>query len=430
MSHNLITVLYKRKKVCVAFYDEDSGRTSVEYVPEFLKTGINLSPIKMPARRGIFEFPRLDKSFWGLPGMLADCLPDAYGNTLINEWLRSQGRDPGSLTPVERLAYMGKRSMGALEFEPSIGPKPKAKPIDVELLVELASEALSVKEGLHAKLEDKDNLEQIISVGSSAGGARAKAVIAWNPETNEVRSGQIDAPTGFEHWLLKLDGVSTSFEGIRDPQGYGKIEYAYYLMAKDSGINISECRLFREGDRAHFMTKRFDRRKGGEKVHYASLFGINHMSYCVPSEHNHSYEDYFDVVDALDLGPDSKQQAFRRMCFNVLAYNHDDHVKNFGFLMDESGQWSLAPAFDLSYAHNPNPQGWTNKQQMSVNGKRDSILVDDLIACGRNCNVGTVPKIKSIIGNVRDALACWMAYAETANVDARNAEGIERILAI
>jgi serine/threonine-protein kinase HipA len=319
--------------------------------------------------------------------------------------------------------------MGALEFRPSMRIQSKgAQKIKVERLIELASQVLQAKQQLDTKLEDQTDLEDIIQVGTSAGGARAKAVIAWNPQTNEVRSGQSDAPQGFEHWLLKLDGVDASFEGIKDPKGYGRIEYAYSLMARDAGIHMTPCRLLEEGSRAHFMTQRFDRLGATDKLHYASLFGINHMAYTAPGSHKHAYEDYFDVIDQLSIHIDSKREAFARMCFNILAFNKDDHVKNFGFLMSSEGSWDISPAFDLSYAHNTAFGAWTRSQQMSVNGKREAITTDDLITCGRNCNVGTVPKLKSILNQVSEAIANWPTHAEAAGVPSQKIKAIQTVL--
>ena len=425
-----ITVKYKGKPVGVVVYDPERNSAAFEYYPNFIKTGIELAPVMMPLRRRVYQFASLHKSFSTLPGLLADCLPDTYGNALINQWLSGQNRKPNSFTVLERLAYMGSRSMGALEFEPSLGAgKTKTVKVVFEELIDLASKALQVKQGLGTALGPKEDLEKIISVGTSAGGARAKAVIAWNEQTGDVVSGQGKAPEGYSHWLLKFDGVSESFEGIRDPQGYGRIEYAYYLMALEAGINMSPSRLHEEGGRAHFMTKRFDRIENNQKVHYASLFGLKHMAYTDPGDHNHAYDDLFELIDTLALDVEEKRQAFRRMVFNVMSCNRDDHVKNFGFLMDDSGSWALSPAFDVAYAHNPSPGAWTNHQQMSVNGKRTGIKIDDLIACGRMHNVGTINKLKSIIGEVESGIKKWPEYADRAGVDSERKRAIQNVLA-
>ena len=429
MATEFADIYYKTQHVCEIYWDSTRQSCALAYTNDYLKSGYELSPIHLKRRRAPYQFNNLDPSFTGLPGMLADCLPDTYGNALIDAWLRSQNREPASFTPVERLCYMGARAMGALEFRPSLSRKRKgAQKVEVERLIELASQALQAKQRLGSQLEDQADLEAIIQVGTSAGGARAKAVIAWNPDTNEVRSGQSDAPQGFEHWLLKLDGVDASFEGIKDPKGYGRIEYAYSLMAHDAGIRMAPCRLLEESNRAHFMTQRFDRIGASEKIHYASLFGINHMAYTAPGSQNHTYEDYFSIIDQLNIHIDSKREAFARMCFNVLAFNKDDHVKNFGFLMSHAGDWDISPAFDLSYAHNTAFGAWTRSQQMSVNGKRENITTDDLITCGRNCNIGTLPKLKSILSQVSEAITNWPTYAEAAGVTSQKIDAIQTAL--
>ncbi len=421
-------VMYSGEKAGVVFWD-DARRTGVfQYLPEFVESGMELSPLMMPLRDRPYQFSNLHESYAGLPGMLADCLPDTYGNTLINDWLRSQGREPAGFSPVERLCYIGNRGMGALEFRPATRDRAsKAERVEVGRLVELASRALSVKEGLVVGMEEADDLNEIMRVGTSAGGARAKAVIAWNPESNEVRSGQAEAPEGFEHWLLKFDGVSSAFDGVRDPQGYGRIEYAYYLMAKAAGIRMERCRLFEEGGRAHFMTRRFDRPEGGGKKHYASLFGVAHMAYAAPGAHGHSYEDYFEVIEKLDLKPENKVEAFRRMAFNVLAANRDDHSKNFGFLYDD-GEWALSPAFDVTYAHNPEPGKWTATQQMSVLGKREGITAVDLLEFGRYCTIATRPKVKAVVGEVIESLKQWPDLANEAGVAEEISGKINRVI--
>lgn len=417
MAHSFADVFYQGTKVAVTYWDVDRRLAVFEYTPEFIKTGIELAPLKMPLRSGPNQFPNLHESFSGLPGLLADSLPDTYGNTLIDAWLRQQGRSPEDFSPVERLCYIGNRGMGALEFRPGLREKSsKAEKIKVDTLVELAVKALSQKDALSAELDDSEDLAEILRVGTSAGGARAKAVIALNPKTMEVRSGQAKAPKGFEHWLLKFDGVSESFEGVQDPQGYGQIEYAYHLMAKQAGIDISECRLFEEGGRAHFMTRRFDRPSDGSKIHYASLYGMAHMQYSAPGSHSYSYEDYFEIIEKLDLEPTQRIEAYRRMVFNVLACNQDDHTKNFGFILDSEGNWNLSPAFDITYAFNPGPGKWTATQQLSILGKREGVTRDDLIKMGRQCNVATLPKLKAVIDRVVESLQQWEKFAAEAKV--------------
>ena len=431
MAVQLADVIYRDAKVGVVYWDAPRHVAVFEYTPEFIATGIELAPLQMPLGAGPYQFPRLHRSYWGLPGLLAESIPDSYGNVLIDEWVRRQGRTPDDFSPVERLCYIGDRGMGALEFRPGLRQKAgPAERVEVDRLVELASEALAAKEGLSTKLHGEEDLNDILSVGTSAGGARAKAVIAWNPESNEVRSGQSEVPEGFQHWLLKFDGVSAAFDGVRDPQGYGRIEYAYALMAKQAGITMSPCRLFEEGGRAHFMTRRFDRTADGGRCHYASLFGIAHMAYGAPWEHGHAYEDYFDtVVGRLDLPPDDRLEAFRRMVFNVLGCNKDDHSKNFGFLMDDEAGWRLAPAFDVTYAHATGHGKWTATQQMSVLGKREGITTEDLLDCGRQCGIATLPKLKSIVEQVSCALEEWNHYATEAGVGDSETRQIRKALA-
>ena len=418
-------VLYQDAKAGVVYWDAARRRAVFQYTPEFIERGFELAPLKMPLRKAPYQFLNLHESFSGMPGMLADCLPDTFGNALIDDWLRSQGRSITDFSPVDRLCYMGKRGMGALEFRPVLRKVSAAtEQMDVERLVELAARVLAKRRGLSVEL-DESGLNEILRVGTSAGGARAKAVIGWNRETNEVCSGQTTVPDGFEYWLLKFDGISESFDGVQDPQGYGRIEYAYSLMAKAAGITMSECRLFEEGGRAHFMTRRFDRPNGMKKVHCASLFGIAHLAYAAPGSHNHAYEDLFETISKLDLNPRSRIEAFRRMAFNVWGCNRDDHSKNVGFMMGEDGVWKLAPAFDVAYAYNPAPGKWTAYQQMSVRGKRSDISAADMIQAARNHDVATLPRLKSVLDDVRSALRGWISFAEQAGVKTDMARRID-----
>ena len=430
MATAFANVMIHGKPVGVAYWDAARRAASFQYTPEFVRGGVELAPLMMPLRAAPYQFPNLHESFGGLPGLLADCLPDVYGNTLINDWLRQQGRSPHDFSPVERLCYVGNRGMGALEFRPALrAERSGPERVDMDRLVELAATVLADRKGLAVDL-DEEGLNEILRVGTSAGGARAKAVIVWNEQTNEVRSGQADAPEGFQHWLLKFDGVSESFDGVTDPQGYGRIEYAYSRMAAEADICMSRCKLLEEGGRAHFMTRRFDRPDDGGKIHCASLFGMAHRSYSAPGTHGHSYEDWFDVIDTLGLDPKEKQEAFRRMVFNVLGCNRDDHTKNFGFMMDSAGRWTLAPAFDVTYAYNPQPGKWTAMQQMSVSGKRDRITREDLIALGRACSVATKPKLNAAVDQVVHALEQWPRVAEAAGVGDEQISGIKKAIAL
>ncbi|MDR6990953.1 type II toxin-antitoxin system HipA family toxin [Luteimonas sp. 3794] len=390
-----------------------------EYVPEFLGSGIELSPLHMPLQPRIYAFPELAQpTFHGLPGLLADSLPDRFGNALIDQWLAMQGRTPQSFNAVERLCYTGARGMGALEFKPVQGPKAsRSDTLDVAALVGLASDILTHREGLDASLERparQKAMQDILRVGTSAGGARAKALIAWNAETHEVRSGQVQADPGYSHWLLKFDGVAGNKDKeLLDPQGYGAIEYAYALMARAAGIDMSECRLLEEGGRRHFMTRRFDRLDDGSKLHMQSLGALAHFDYNLPGAY--SYEQAFLVIRQLGLPMAAIEQQFRRMLFNVVARNQDDHVKNIAFLMDKQGQWSLAPAFDVSYSYNPGGD-WTATHQMRVNGKRDGFTLEDFKAVAAVAGLKR-GRDRKMLDDVLAAVAQWPTFAGRAGVE-------------
>lgn len=400
----------------------DAGRqcANFEYAPEFVGSGIEVAPLTMPLARTIYSFPLLaTSSFKGLPGLLADSLPDDFGNALINAWLARQGRRPESFTPIERLCYTGTRGMGALEYLPALGGAEVAgETLDLQALVQLTSDILRKRQRLQLELqfdapEGDSALNHILRIGTSAGGARAKAVIAWNPHTMEVRSGQVKAGDGFEYWMLKFDGVSGNRDKERDdPLGFGLIEYGYYLMARAAGITMSECRLLQEGNRRHFMTRRFDRTASGGKLHMQTLGALAHYDYRQPGAH--SYEQVLMILRQLQLPMDSIEQLFRRMAFNLIARNQDDHVKNIAFLMNQAGQWSLAPAYDVTYSYNP--QGaWTGQHQMTLNGKRDGFALADFTACARACFMKK-GRAESIIDEVRTAVQRWPEFAAEAGV--------------
>lgn len=391
---------------------------SFEYDAGFAQSGIEISPIVMPLSRRVYRFPALSRpTFFGLPGLLADSLPDKFGNALIDAWLASQGRQPGAFNAVERLCYTGERGMGALEFAPAIGPRAKQTThIEVSKLVELASEVLTHRNDLQASFateEREEALRDILRVGTSAGGARAKAVIAWNPKTNEVRSGQVQAGKGFEYWLLKFDGVSGNKDKeLDDPQGYGLIEYAYSLMARDCGIEMSECRLFGENGRSHFMTRRFDRLASGEKLHMQSLCALAHYDFNVAGAY--SYEQALLAMRQLQMPMQAIEQLFRRMAFNIVARNQDDHVKNIAFLMNKAGEWSLSPAFDMTYSFNPSG-AWTASHQMTMNGKRDHFTLADFNACAKTASLKRGRAAK-IVAEVQATVSQWKSFAEQAGV--------------
>jgi serine/threonine-protein kinase HipA len=397
---------------------EPNGVAAFEYEPSFLASGVQLAPLMMPLAERVYSFPELPRrTFRGLPGLLADCLPDRFGNNLINAWLARQGRTPESFDAVERLCYTGQRGMGALEFMPAQGPSAETSgSIQIAELVTLASEILSQQQGLANSFLDpkrEEALQTFFRVGTSAGGARAKALIAWNPNSGEVRSGQLDAPPGFSHWLLKFDGVSGNKDKeLEDPRGYGLIELAYSRMARAAQITMSDCRLLKENGRSHFMTRRFDRDDAGNKLHMQSLGALAHFDYNEPG--SYSYEQALLVMRKLQLPMRDLEEQYRRMVFNLVARNQDDHVKNIAFLMDRTGQWSLSPAFDITWSFNP-AGDWTATHQMTVNGKRDQFTRADLLAAGRSAQLkrGRAEAIaEEVIAAVRD----WPRHAAEAGV--------------
>jgi serine/threonine-protein kinase HipA len=396
-------------------WDEARDLGVFEYDPAFLRSGIEISPITLPLRAGRFSFPELPReTFKGLPGLLADSLPDKFGNLLINQWLVRQGRTPESFDPVERLCYLGTRAMGALEFKPALLTAGPSETLHLDELVKLASEAIASRNQLHVNLETTpEALATILRVGTSAGGARAKAVICWNPQTGEVKSGQLAPEPGFEPWLLKFDGVAENRDKeLNDPLGYGRIEYAYHLMARAAGITMSDCRLLEENGRAHFMTRRFDRDEHGGKFHIQSLCGMAHFDFNQAGAY--SYEQAFQVARRIGLPQTDLSEMFRRAVFNILSRNQDDHTKNIAFIMDRSGNWRLAPAFDLIFAYNP-AGAWTSRHQMTLNGKRDGFLTDDLLAAGTHADL-RAPKAKKVIAEVRSAVTRWEHHAARAGV--------------
>ncbi len=401
------------KRVGAVAWNPERQLAEFEYDPSFIDNGFEISPITLPRRRGIFSFAGLNPdTFRGLPGLLADSLPDRFGNALINVWLARQGRSPDDFSSVERLCYIGSRGMGALEFKPAlVRQSTRTTPVEIAELTKLANQVLNDRESLTVNLGDEeDALNTIIRIGTSAGGARAKALIAWNPATGEVRSGQVTPPKGFEQWILKFDGVSD--KALGDPQGYGRIEYAYHRMAVDAGIEMRESRLMEEGGRAHFMTRRFDRTDDGSKIHMQSLCGLAHFDYNLPGAYG--YEQVFAVMQRLDLGYPSLDELFTRMVFNVVARNQDDHTRNMAFTMGTDGKWRLSPAFDVTWAFNKNSP-WTGRHQLSVNGKREDITREDLLAVARQFGVR---KAAEIIERVVAVVDQWPDYARNAGVPA------------
>ena len=400
-------------------WDEAFGVARFEYDTSFVSRGLEPSPLMMPVREGrVYSFADLGReTFKGLPGMLADSLPDTYGRALFDRWLALTGRT--SSNPIETLCFLGKRCMGAMEFEPAmdIAYDPNAR-FEIDSLVNVASDALAEKSSFGVNLNDdrKAAIAEILRLGTSAGGQRAKAIIAYNKVTGEVRSGQVEAPAGFDYYLIKLDGVSAT-AGFKETGNYGRLEYSFYKLAKACGIDMTECSLIEENGRAHFLTKRFDR-TNGKKVHMQTLCGIAHFDYRM--HRAYSYEQAFNVMRALRLPYSAAQELFRRMVFNVVVRNQDDHTKNISFLMDENGKWRLSPAYDIGYAYNPNG-GWTATHQMSVNGKFDGINRNDLLAFARQNNI---KEAALIIDEICEVVSHWAKLAIECGVPRKTTEVI------
>lgn len=418
------------KRVGAVLWDTERQLASFEFDKDFKEHGWDIAPLKLPLEqdRRIFSFPELrgSSTFKGMPGLLADVLPDKYGSSLINAWLLSNGRPADSMNPVEMLCFIGSRGMGALEFEPADpkGAKTATK-VEISGLIDIARKILDNRREFftHINKEEEKALLDILKIGTSAGGARAKALIAYNEQTGEVRSGQADAPKGFAQWLIKFDGVHDSQFG--ETYGFGRVEMAYYLMAVACGIEMTECRLLEESGRAHFMTKRFDRLPGGGKVHIQSWCAINHYDF--QDVGVYSYEQLFQLMRTLGLPYLQAEQLFRRMVFNVIARNCDDHTKNFAFMMDKQGSWQLSPAYDICHAYRPGSI-WVSRQSISVNGKRENITREDFLDVAKQMNI---KKADSIINQVQDVVKRWNEFASRVDVrdELRNAIG-ETLLSV
>ena len=410
--------LWDRRIGAVA-WDTDRQLGSFEYDPQFVGAGVEPAPLTMPVSRAIYRFPELARStYQGLPGAIADSLPDRFGNAVLDVWLARRGRDRASFTPVEQLLYIGTRGMGALEYHPPVESGEGGSDIDISALADLAADVVAHRADLATRL-DSEGLGLLFRVGTSAGGARAKALIAWNEETDEVRTGQVPAPEGFEQWILKFDGVGSDDGDLGDPLGYGAVEYAYHRMAVQAGIVMTECRLFRDtAGRAHFMTRRFDRTRAGEKLHTLTLAGLAHYDFNQPGRYG--YEDAFTVARRLGVPPADQEQLYRRMVFNVMARNQDDHTKNISFAMNPQGSWRTTPAYDVMWAYNPSGR-WTSSHQMTINGRREGFTRADLENVARSVDVADPDRI---IESVAEAVRDWAAHAADAGVQPELADRI------
>ncbi|WP_298769267.1 type II toxin-antitoxin system HipA family toxin [uncultured Fibrobacter sp.] len=400
-----------------ALYQKEGDEfASFEYAPDFARSGIEPAPVAMPVRSGaIYRFPDLSPAtFHRLPGLFADSVPDKFGNKIIDQWLVQNGRDPKSFTALERLCYTGSRGMGALEFYPVMGPDPvKSEPLEIERLRTLAANILDQRKKVKVRLRERDAFEQIVRVGTSAGGARAKVLIAYDDSTGTVLSGQVRAPEGYGYWLLKFDDIENNRDKENaDPAGFGALEYTYSQIAKEAGIQMTECRLLEDGDHRHFMTRRFDRTENGGKLHYQSLTAIAHYDFNIAGAY--SYEQAFAIARQIGLTTADIEQMYRRAVFNICARNQDDHTKNIGFLMDKRGNWSLAPAFDVTYAYNPAGR-WTGTHQMTFNGKREKFTLEDFKAVAKSAGL-VQGRYKRILEQVQDALAGFKKRAKANDV--------------
>ena len=405
--------------VGVVRWDAARQFASFQFDKSFLEKKWDISPIKMPLSNGnrIYNFPELqpskngtDDAFKGLPGLLADSLPDKYGNLLIEAWLAQNGRPPNSMNPVEKLCFIGSRGMGALEFEPAqLKAGKNTFSVEIASLVNVAKKILSERTNFEINVNtDEQAMKELLKIGTSAGGARPKAVIAFNRKTKEVRSGQTRVPKGFEHWLIKLDGVSG--EQFGGSHGWGRVEYAYYLMAKECAIEMTECELLEENHRAHFMTKRFDRQENNIRHHIQTLCAIQHFDY--NDIYGYSYEQVFQTMRLLRLKYPEAEQMFRRMVFNVLATNCDDHTKNFSFRLKQDGEWKLVPAYDVCYSYDPE-NVWVNQQTLSINGKHRNLRKEDLMTVAKANNIKNG---KIIIEEINTVVKNWKDFANRAKV--------------
>ena len=422
MVMEVITITYQDNVVGALSFDTEKGLGSFEYDPGFMKKGVELSPIKMPLSNRIYSFPELDfNTFKGLPGLIADSLPDDFGNAVLNAWVAGQGRSPSDITPLQRLQYTGKRGMGALEYAPATKLRSlnASQQVEIQSLVSIAQEILDSRGNFEVELkqngqDDREAMMSLLSVGMSAGGARPKAVLAFNEDFTQVRSGQANAPSGFTHYLMKFDGVSEhnkNQETFGDPLGYGAMEFVYHLMANKCGVDMMPCRLLHEGKRRHFITQRFDRIKNS-KVHVQTLNGLAHVDYKKPGAF--SYAELFGIARQLRLSAVEAEQLYKRMTFNIIARNHDDHSKNFAFMLKKD-KWSLAPAYDLAYSYKPGSK-WVNSHWMSLNGKRDKFTRSDFYSLEKLSPIFNKKKIDDIIDSTIEHVSTWRQLAKEWDV--------------
>lgn len=417
-------------RIGIVTWNKEREVAEYQYDEKFVFSNIEVSPITMPLSDRVYSFPELEKeTFKGLPGFLGDSLPDKFGNKLIDEWLMRQGRTLKDFSPVERLCYIGERGMGALEYKPSKKmDKTESDTLAIEEIVKLATRIISEKKERVVPVKDENLLSQILMIGTSAGGARAKCLIAYNEITGEMKSGQVRLEEGFTSWLMKLDGVDGNADKENpDPQGYSKIEYAYYLMAKEVGIEMSLSKLFKEGGRTHFMTKRFDRLPDGSKLHMLSLCAMAHYDFNYAGAY--SYEQCMKIISKV-VTPEkrnhAREQILLRAIYNVVGRNQDDHTKNISFLMDKKGRWRLSPAYDLIYSYNPKGQ-WTNRHQMMINGKRENFTKEDFVALGKFAGIRK-SKVYQMIDKVIETFQNWKEFAQKAEVEKSHMKAIQKSL--
>lgn len=434
MVMEVINVNYQDKMIGAISFDSEKGFGAFEYEPSFLKQGIELSPLKMPLSNQIFRFPELAyNTFKGLPGLIADSLPDDFGNAVLNAWVANRGLSPQDITPLQRLQYTGKRGMGALEYSPATKMRylNASQQVEIQSLVAIAQEILDLREHFSVELDrdgqgSREAMLSLLSVGMSAGGARPKAVLAFNDDLTHVRSGQANVPEGFTHYLMKFDGVSEhnrNQETFGDPMGYGAMEFVYHLMALSCGIDMMPCRLLHEGPRRHFITQRFDR-IGNKKIHIQTLNGLAHVDYKKPG--SYSYAELFGIARQLKLSAQDALQILRRMAFNIIARNHDDHAKNFAFMLQDD-KWTLAPAYDLAYSYKPGSK-WVNSHWMSLNGKRDNFTREDFYSLEKLSPLFTKKKINQVIDETLENVSKWSVLAKEWEVPRTLAEEINENL--